>query len=349
MSRNLASSLVDRGWVPDPVIRFGIRRLLRQRLRSEWSRSDPDPIARHHSWAARLRHQSVASEPEIAKDQHYEVPTGFFQRVLGPRLKYSCAHWPDGVESLARAEEEMLELTADRAGVADGQRILDLGCGWGSLTLWMAERFADSEIVAVSNSQTQGLFIRQRAAQLGLGNVKHIVANVEDLELEGGFDRVVSVEMFEHMRNYHALLEKIAGWLVEDGELFVHIFCHQELTYPFVDEGPDDWMARHFFRGGLMPAAGLLPMFGDHLRIEDRWLLPGTHYQKTAEAWLANLDSARDEVTKLFESTYGPGEAAMWVERWRVFFMACAELFGADAGTQWQVAHYRFRRRPESH
>jgi cyclopropane-fatty-acyl-phospholipid synthase len=348
MSMRLATSLVDRGWVPDPVIRFGIRRLLRQRLRREWSRNHPDPVTRHSAWAARLRQQPIASEPEAAKEQHYEVPARFFELVLGPRLKYSCAYWPEGVGSLAEAEEAMLELTARRAGLADGQRILDLGCGWGSLSLWMAERYPRSEIVAVSNSRAQGRFIRERAAGLGCGNVVHVVADVEALELEGGFDRVVSVEMFEHMRNYYALLEKISGWLAERGSLFVHVFCHRELTYPFENEGPDDWMAHHFFRGGLMPAAGLLPLFGGHLEVEDRWLFRGTHYQRTNEAWLANLDGARAEVRSLFESTYGPRDAATWVERWRVFFMACAELFAFDGGSQWQVAQYRFRRRPAS-
>ena len=339
-----ALSLVDRGWVPDPVIRFGIRRLAQRRLREEWARNAAEPSERHRVWADRLQQQTIASEAEAAKQQHYEVPTRFFELVLGPRLKYSSAYWPAGAETLEQAEEAMLQLTSERARLADGQRILDLGCGWGSLSLWMAERYPNSEIVAVSHSRTQGQFIRERAADRGLANVRHIVGDVGDLELDGGFDRVVSVEMFEHMRNYQALLEKIAGWLEPDGRLFVHIFCHRELTYPYEDNGPSDWMARHFFTGGLMPAADLLQQFASHLEVEDRWLLSGRHYQLTAEAWLERTDRARDEIRALFAETYGEANAATWLERWRVFFMACAELFGTNDGQEWQVAHYRFRK-----
>ncbi len=349
MIRRWASSLVDRGWVPDPLLRYGIRRMLRARLGVEWERNDSDPSVRLLTWVERLRQQAISSEPAVANVQHYEVSARFFELVLGPRLKYSSCHWPEGVDSLTAAEESMLDLTVHRAGIADGQRILDLGCGWGSLTLWMAERFPNAEIVAVSNSRTQGDFIRRRAADLGLGNVEHVVADVGRLDprstrFAAGFDRVVSIEMFEHMRNYRALLEKIAGWLVDDGELFVHIFCHRQLTYPFEHRGEEDWMAHHFFRGGLMPAADLLPAFDEHLQVGKRWLLSGVHYQRTLEAWLRKLDRAREELEKLFASTYGVGQAQMWTERWRIFFMACSELFAYDSGEQWQVAHYRFKR-----
>lgn len=343
MSMSFASSILDRGWIPDPLIRFGIRRLLNQRLKSEWSRNDSDPRARHQTWKSKLVLESIASEPEIAKDQHYEVPTRFFELVLGPRLKYSSCFWDPSVRSLADAEERMLELTVHRAEIGEGQRILDLGCGWGSLSLWMAERFPTSTVIAVSNSETQANFIRWRAEKLNLRNLEHVIANVETLELEGEFDRVVSVEMFEHMRNYEALLEKIAGWLSPKGRLFVHMFCHKELTYPFEDRGRSDWMARHFFRGGLMPAAGLLPQFEDHLRVEKSWMVNGSHYQHTAEAWLKNLERAKSEIKTIFANTYGANQASMWVSRWRIFFMACAELFGAESGEEWQVAHYRLK------
>ncbi len=347
MTTKLANSLLDRGWIPDPVIRFGIRRLLRERLRAEWSRSESFAASRHQTWVARLREQSIASEPDVAKEQHYEVPTRFFQLVLGPRLKYSSAYWPSGVRTLEDAEEAMLRLSVERARIENGHRVLDLGCGWGSLSLWLAEHYPECEIVAVSNSSSQGDYIRRVAEQKGLSSLRHVVADVETLELGERFDRVVSVEMFEHMRNYEALLSKIAGWMSPEGRLFVHIFCHRELTYPFETQGPSDWMAEHFFRGGLMPAADLLPRFDAHLEVEDRWLLSGTHYQQTAEAWLRGLDRSRRTIEELFAETYGADRAMVWVERWRVFFMACAELFGADGGAQWQVGHYLFRPRTD--
>jgi cyclopropane-fatty-acyl-phospholipid synthase len=337
MSFASALRLVDRGLVPDPLIRVGIRKLLRERLESERRNAIPPD-----AWIERLRREPVSSEPEAAKAQHYEVPSRFFELVLGPRLKYSSGYWPAGVDTLAASEEAMLGLAASRAGLADGQRILDLGCGWGSIALWMAERFPASEIEALSHSRSQGEWIAREAARRGLPNVRHRLADVGSLELDGGFDRVVSVEMFEHMRNYETLLERISRWLRPDGELFVHIFCHRELAYTFEDSGPDDWMARHFFTGGLMPAYDLLPRFDRHLACQERWLVDGTHYQRTCEAWLANLDRHRPEIEALFERTYGAGQGSTWVERWRVFFLACAELFGFAGGSEWQVAHYRF-------
>ena len=343
MSNALVTPMLDRGLLPDRVVRFGIRRLLQRRLEEEWGRSDLDPEARHRRWAERLQKEPIAPEPATANEQHYEVPAEFFEQVLGPRMKYSCCHWDSDTSSLAEAEEAMLALTADRADLGHDQRILDLGCGWGSLGLWAAERYPGSEIVAVSNSRAQGAFIRRRAALLGLSNIRHVVADVGELELDDRFDRIVSVEMFEHMRNYSALLEKIGEWLTPGGRLFVHLFCHRELTYPFEDRGTGDWMARHFFTGGLMPAAELLPTFDEALAVEDRWLLSGRHYQRTAEAWLENLDLHRDEIESIFTLTYGPEASTTWIHRWRVFFMACAELFGARDGGEWQVAHYRFR------
>jgi len=341
---NLALAALDRGLVPDAIVRLGIRRLLSRRLADE-RRAAPDARRSLAAWVDRLRESPIASAPDQANVQHYEVPARFFELVLGPRLKYSSGYWPPGVETLAASEEAMLALAAERAGIADGQRILDLGCGWGSFALWLAERYPASTVLAVSNSRTQGDFVRAAAERRGLANVRHRVANVEELVLDERFDRVVSIEMFEHMRNYEALLGKIAAWLAPGGRLFVHLFCHRELTYPFVDAGPDDWMARHFFAGGLMPSYDLLPRFDRDLELEERWQVPGTHYQRTSEAWLANLDARRGEVRSLFEASYGRGCGALWVERWRVFFLACAELFGSAGGAEWLVAHYRLRAR----
>ena len=240
----------------------------------------------------------------------------------------------------------MLALYGERAQLADGQRILELGCGWGSLTLWMAERFPNARITGVSNSRTQREHILGQAAARGLGNVEIITTDVNRLALpEGAFDRVVSIEMFEHMRNYRTLLGNIARWLAPGGQLFVHIFVHRHLMYPFEVEGEDNWMGRYFFTGGLMPSADTLLHFQEALALEERWLVPGTHYERTANHWLANQDANADEVLRVLASCYGERDAARWAQRWRMFWMACAELFGYRNGAEWLVAHYRFRRR----
>ncbi len=335
--------LVERGLVPDLLTRHGIRQLCRQRLASE---GDNDPTladARFRSLLAELRHSPVAIETAAANEQHYELPTRFFQLCLGKRLKYSSCYYETGNESLDEAEEAMLALYCARAGLEDGQDILELGCGWGSLTLWMAERYPNSRITAVSNSATQRAHIEATCAQHGWAHVTVLTRDVNHLELNrDSFDRCVSVEMFEHMRNYDVLLGKIASWLRPGGQLFVHIFCHRNLMYPFETTGDDNWMGRYFFTGGLMPAADTLLHFQRELRIEQRWLLPGTHYQKTSDHWLANQDANRDEVMAVLGAAYGPQEAARWHQRWRMFWMSCAELFGYDGGSEWLVAHYRF-------
>lgn len=341
----IAPALLDRGLLPDAALRFGIRRLLAERLAAEWARAAADPAARTAEWVSRLSAAPVALHPEAANRQHYEVPAEFFRLVLGPHLKYSCGLWPEGVTTLAQAEAAMLAATTQRARLADGQTILDLGCGWGALSLYLAERFPGCRIVAVSNSKSQGKHIAAEAVRRGLLNVRHQVADVNRFGLpETGerFDRVVSVEMFEHVRNYAVLFERIATWLRPGGHLFVHVFCHRDLTYAFEDEGPGDWMARHFFTGGLMPSADLLPAFAGPLALAERWPVPGTHYQKTAEAWLRQLDAHREPVRASFESAYGAGQGRRWLERWRVFFIACAELFGTAGGDEWGVEHYLF-------
>lgn len=344
MSVAAAVALVDRGLVPDPLVRFGIRRLLAARLRAERRRLPADGTARLEAWRRATAEGPLALSTDTANRQHYEVPPEFFRLVLGPRLKYSACLFPPGVEDLATAEEEMLALTAARARLEDGQRVLDLGCGWGSLALWIAERYPRSAVLAVSNSAPQGEFLRAEAARRGLGNVEHRVADINRLELDGGFDRIVSVEMFEHVRNYAALFSRLARWLAPGGKLFVHVFCHRELAYPFEDAGPADWMARHFFTGGVMPSADLLPAFAGELALEQRWLLSGLHYWRTAEAWLANLDRERARALEILAGVHGEREAPLWLERWRVFFLACAELFAYRDGAEWGVAHYRFGR-----
>jgi cyclopropane-fatty-acyl-phospholipid synthase len=328
---NPIERIVESGAVPERLLRAGIRAVCALRLRQEARRDRRDAFARE------LAAAPIAVETAAANAQHYEVPAGFFARVLGPRLKYSGCYWPAGVDTLGEAEEEMLELAAARAELADGQRVLDLGCGWGAFALWAAARFPRSEILGVSNSRTQRAFIEHRARALGLANVRVVTADVRTLALsDQRFDRVVSVEMFEHMRNYRALLARIAGWLAPGGRLFVHVFAHRRWAYPFSDDGAADWMARQFFSGGLMPSADLLRDFRDDLRVEAQWHVDGTHYARTAEAWYDNLVAHRAEVTAIL------GDARAF-HRWRVFFLACAEMFGYRGGTEWQVAHYRMR------
>ena len=346
LSRDLPApgllGLAERGWVPDAVLRAGIRRLCAQRLKEELAGGVEAQSARQRARLDELRHSPVAIETEAANAQHYELPPAFFTHCLGPRLKYSSCYYPRGNETLAEAEEAMLALYCERAGLADGQDILELGCGWGSLTLWMAEHYPRARITAVSNSAPQRAFIEARCRERGFNNVRVLTCDVNRLALPpDAFDRCVSVEMFEHMRNYATLMARIGGWLRPGGRLFVHIFCHRTLVYPFETAGSDNWMGRHFFTGGLMPAADTLLWFQDALRIEERWLVDGTHYQRTADHWLANQDAHRGEVMAILREAYGAA-APLWFQRWRMFWMACAELFGYDHGREWMVAHYRF-------
>ncbi len=328
---SLGINLAERGLVPLPALRIGIRRLLAKRLLE--AAQDPNVSA----FSAHLKESAIAVLPEKANEQHYEVPADFFELTLGPNLKYSSAYWPEGTASLSEAEEAMLRLTVQRADLADGHEILELGCGWGSLTLHMAQRFPNSNITAVSNSAPQRRFIEARAPQ----NVRVITADMNELQLEKRFDRVVSVEMFEHMRNYRDLLHRICGWMKPDARLFVHVFCHRDYAYPFETEGDDNWMGRYFFTGGIMPSFDLFEHFDNDLFIEKDWRVSGTHYESTARAWRENLEKQRDPVMTVLQQTYG-AEADRWFHRWRLFFLACEELFGYRGGSEWLVAHYLF-------
>ncbi|WP_372017440.1 SAM-dependent methyltransferase [Pseudoxanthomonas sp. 10H] len=338
------TGLAERGWLPDAAIRHGIRRLCAQRLRQCLAGGAAQQQARHRDLLETLRRMPVAVHVDAANAQHYEVPAAFFAHCLGPRLKYSACLFEREDATLAEAEEAMLALYAARAGLADGMDILELGCGWGSLTLWMAERFPAARITAVSNSQSQRAWIEARCRERGLANVRVLTCDVNRLELAGSaYDRCVSVEMFEHVSNHEALMSRIAGWLRPEGRLFVHIFVHRVAAYAFEAQGGDNWMGRHFFTGGIMPAADTLLHLQRDLVLQDRWLVDGHHYQRTAEAWLANQDRHRDVLLPVLAEAYGgKARARLWFRRWRMFWMACAELFGYDRGRQWMVAHYLF-------
>jgi cyclopropane-fatty-acyl-phospholipid synthase len=338
-------SLLERDLIPDWVIRRGIRTLLRARLTEETKATEEAQGATLQRLVAELKASPIAINTTDANAQHYEVPARFFELVLGEHLKYSSAYYTASTHSLSDAELAMLELTTSRARLQDGQRILELGCGWRSLTLYMADKLPNATIVAVSNSSSQREHIMARAKARGLTNVSVITADMNDFQAEGTFDRVVSVEMFEHMRNYERLLEKVSQWLAPGGKLFVHIFSHIRFAYPFEVRDETDWMARYFFTGGIMPSDDLLLHFPRHLAIRDRWRVDGTHYQNTSEDWLKNVDANREEILDIFAQVYGRENAVKWLVRWRLFFMACAELFGYENGRQWIVSHYLFEKR----
>ena len=337
------TDLAENGKLPDALIRHGIRRLCRQRLVDEGERDCEAADGRYRALIESLKLSPVAIETRAANEQHYELSTEFFKLCLGRRMKYSSAYYPTGHETLDQAEEIMLGMYGERAGLEDGQSILELGCGWGSLTLWMAEHYPNASITAVSNSATQRQHIEAQCRERGLANVNVLTCDVNVLAFDDSrFDRCVSIEMFEHMRNYRTLLASIGRWLKPDGKLFVHIFAHRFLMYPFETEGEDNWMGRHFFTGGLMPSADTLLHFADDLALERRWLVPGRHYEQTANHWLANQDANASTALAILETAYGKEQAPLWAQRWRMFWMACAELFGYDGGNQWLVAHYRF-------
>ena len=347
-----ALKLADRGLLPLPLLRYGIRRLCAQRLRDEQASSTSGTAA----WLREMERGRVAEVPEKANEQHYEVPPALFEMSLGPHLKYSSCFFPAGDEDLATGEARMLALTAERAQLEDGQNVLELGCGWGSLTLWMAEHYPGSNIVGVSNSKPQAEFIMARAQERGLTNIRIITADMNEFDAAArtgieAFDRVVSVEMFEHMRNWRELLGRVRGWLADDGKMFIHIFTHRTLNYPFDVKDDTDWMSEYFFSGGMMPADDLLESLTEEsdvpFTVEDHTVVSGRHYARTAKLWRKNLEARRAEVMPVLENTYGE-EAAAWFQRWRIFFLACEELFGYRGGSEWGVSHYRLAPSPTS-
>lgn len=331
---SIGMALAEHGLVPTALVRRAIRQLCAQRLR------EVEGSGGLEQFLAQLEGSRIAEVPDAANTQHYEVPSEFFELVLGRRRKYSSAIWPAGVRTLDDAEDAMLALTCERAGLADGQDILELGCGWGSLSLYMAAQYPSSRIVAVSNSGTQREFLESR----GVRNLEIRTADMNDFDPGRQFDRIVSVEMFEHMRDWPRLLERVSSWLRDDGRLFIHVFCHASHAYTFETEGDDNWMGRHFFSGGIMPSHGLLAGTAPRsLKVEEAWWLDGTHYRRTAAAWRENLEARRGDVLRVLREHYGAAEAPVWYHRWRLFFLACEELFGYDGGHQWGVGHYRLR------
>lgn len=337
-------TLVEKGLVPDALTRIGIRALLRERADGQRPAGCEARGVATERLIDAMQEGPIAVATDTANEQHYELPTAFFEQVLGTHMKYSCGLWEPGTRDLSAAEADMLRISADRARLADGQDVLELGCGWGALTLWMAERFPGSRITALSNSAGQRAFIEARARERGLDNVRVMTADINDFDIDARFDRVVSLEMFEHMRNWGELTRRVGRWLRPGGCLFIHIFCHRDFPYFFETDGDKDWMARHFFTGGLMPSDELPARFQAHFDLDRRWRVNGRHYARTCRAWLENLDVARDRLMPILVETYGQADAGIWFNRWRLFFMACEEFFGFRQGEEWWVSHYLFRK-----
>jgi cyclopropane-fatty-acyl-phospholipid synthase len=333
-----AAHFVERAPIPDAITRLGIEYLVsrtRRRLASL-------PADYEATFAQEMRDYSIALNTQEANEQHYELPADFFAIVLGPRRKYSSCLYPNGSGTLAEAEVVALEETMAHAALADGQRILELGCGWGSLSLSMAEKYPNARITGVSNSHSQRAYIVAQAQARGLSNIEIITADMNVFEAQGLFDRIVSVEMFEHMSNWDSLLRKARGWLKPDGRMFMHVFTHRTQPYRFETDDKEDWIAQHFFTGGIMPSHGLIGHFGDSFSVEEEWRWSGAHYERTALQWLENFDANADAVSKLMVQTYGP-DASVWTRRWRLFFLATAGLFGHRGGDEWGVSHYRLK------
>jgi cyclopropane-fatty-acyl-phospholipid synthase len=342
---------IETGWVPDWLIR------VLQRARLYWeafrisTRSPEKTLAEKRTLIEKFKRSPIAIRTSDPNVQHYEVPTELFQLVLGKWLKYSCCYWPEGVTTLDKAEEAMLALTCQRASLKDGMRVLDLGCGWGSLSLWIAAHYPNCQVLAVSKSTTQYDYIKSQCQARGLENVSVMTADMADFEDDRRFDqlepfdRVISIEMFEHMKNYVRLLRRIAALLKPEGRLFVHIFSHREFIWEFDTDDPNDWMAQTFFSGGTMPSDDLLLYFQDDLKLIEHWRVDGWHYQKTLNTWLAKLDSQKEEVRRVIAQTYGPENETRWLSNWRLFFLACSEVWGMKGGREYLVSHYLFERR----
>jgi cyclopropane-fatty-acyl-phospholipid synthase len=324
--------------LPDVIIRAAIRRLC---SRSAVKLADGS-AARDAAFAHEMAARAIAEHTDAANIQHYEVPAPFFAQVLGPTRKYSSCFYKAGSSTLREAEEEALRQTVEHAALADGQSILELGCGWGSLSLFMARQFPQSRIVAVSNSNSQREYILAEAAARGLTNLRVITSDMNGFDPGRKFDRIISVEMFEHMMNWRELLSRVHAWLQPDGRFFMHIFTHRAGSYLFDRADREDWIAQHFFTGGVMPSHHLIRQYADLFKVEKEWRWSGTHYQRTALDWLSNFDAHAGEVEAVLRTVYGP-DTNLWMRRWRWFFLATAGLFGYADGSEWGVSHYRMK------
>ena len=340
--KNMFIKLAELGFLPDAVIRQGIRFLSKHRLKEICIDTPEQASILQDQFIDMMDSSEIAPLPKVANQQHYEVPTAFFREVLGSNLKYSSCYWKKKTKDLNEAEEAALKITCKHADIQNGMNILELGCGWGSLTLWIASHYPNSKITGISNSASQREYIVTQAKKRNLNNIEIKTIDMNKFDTDSKYDRIVSIEMFEHMRNYRLIYKKIYGWLNPDGKFFKHIFCHRLIPYEFIVNDDSDWMSQFFFTAGIMPSDSLPYFFQDELKLINHWRWSGTHYQKTANAWLRNMDSRKQIIIPLIKNVYGEKNVNIWWNRWRIFFMACAELFGFDKGNQWWVSHYLF-------
>lgn len=336
---------LERNLLPDAVIRRLTRLLLAGRLRSGYKPTSEQQLSDLLAFAQSLREMPIAIQTEVPKSQHYELPTSFFKLVLGKHLKYSSCLFSEKSTTLEDAEKAMLELYCERSQIKDGHTVLDVGCGWGSLCLYIAQKYSNCKVTGICNSVTQKAHIEEQCRDHQLQNVEIVVTDISTFEMEASYDRIFSIEMFEHMKNYRDLLKKISAWLKPDGLLFVHHFCHKAFAYHFEDVSDDDWITRYFFTGGTMPAASLLLYFQDDVSIVNHWLVNGKHYARTSEEWLKRMDQNLSSITPIMQSTYGKDSAVKWTVYWRTFFIAVAELFGYNNGEEWMVVHFLFKKK----
>lgn len=339
----MIDNLLKKDVLPDPLIRLGVRQKTKSRIKSLEKMDVAEKEAFLMDFIKERSQGPIAINTGDANDQHYEVPSEFFDLVLGKHKKYSCAYWEEG-DSLDDAEERMLDLVCKRAGIEDGQKILDLGCGWGSFSLYAAIRFPNAHITAVSNSNNQRNYIEEIAERKSIKNLKVTTCDINDLVLDEKFDRVVSIEMFEHMRNYYTLFKKVAEFLNDQGKLFVHVFCHCQVPFTYEVKSSSDWMAKYFFTGGTMPSRDMFHFFNHDLRVIQQWAVNGNHYSKTLEAWLKKMDKQKDLVMPILEEREGPEHSVKWWSYWRIFFIACSEFFAINGGGEYFVAHYLFEK-----
>jgi cyclopropane-fatty-acyl-phospholipid synthase len=348
--------ILAKGKVPDLLLRYGVKRLVKKRVKKQNNLSIEARFEYLNQFIKELKKQPIAVQTDSANEQHYELPPEFFEKILGRNLKYSCCYWSDDLsykkfkkqnnlqQRLDQAEDEMLKLTAERAEIGNGQNILELGCGWGSLSFYLARKFPDSRIISMSNSRDQIDFINKLAAANKVVNIRAVKADINNFNTEAKFDRIISVEMFEHMRNYQQLMQKISSFLVDEGKLFIHIFSHEFYPFIYQNKKNSDWMSRYYFSGGTMPSQDLLYYFSGDLSLEKQWALSGSHYQKTLEAWLENMDQKQEEIYPILKSTYGEQDAEKWWNYWRLFFISSAEFFGYNDGNDWFISHYLFKK-----
>jgi cyclopropane-fatty-acyl-phospholipid synthase len=324
--------------LPDLVLRAAIQRLC-SRTAIRLSAGD---AADDSAFAGQMMLRPIAEPADADTMQHDEMPSAFFADVLGPNRKFSSCFYKTAATTLQEAEEEALRQTVEHADLADGQTILELGCGWGSLSLWMARQFPNARIMAVSTSDSQRLHVEEEARLRGLGNLRVVTSDMNLFAPDGRFDRIVSVEMFEHIMNWRKLMTRVQSWLAPDGRFFLHIFTHRSGSYLFDRANRDDWIAQHFFTGGVMPSHHLIRQYADLFRVEKEWRWSGTHYQRTANDWLANFDRNRERIEATLRKVHG-GETSLRMRRWRWFFLATSGLFGYADGSEWGVSHYRMR------